>query len=101
MTRIASHARRSTPGGGAQKQAELWVRKLGMGRTKWVENLAFTQNVKGTLAAMDMELGCRVSESVVIRGTARKRAPSLSSEFKHVYGLYGWDEGVGLSWEIE
>lgn len=39
-----------------------------------------------------------VSESVLSRGTARK---SLSSEFKHVCGLYGWDEGVGLSWEIE
>jgi hypothetical protein len=42
-----------------------------------------------------------VSESVISRGTARKRALSLSSEFKHVCGLYGWDEGVGLSWEIE
>lgn len=61
MTRIASHAGRSTLGGGVQKQkqAELWVRKLGMGRAKWVENLAFTQDVKETLAAMDVELRCR------------------------------------------
>lgn len=76
----------------------MWVRKLGMSRATWAEKLAFKQGVTETLSVVDAELGVGVSESVVSRGTARKRAPSLSPVLKH---LHGGDAGLGLSWETE
>lgn len=76
----------------------MWVRKLGMSRAKWAEKLAFKQDVKETLSAVDAELGVGVSESVVSKSTAKKRAPSLSPVLKH---LHGGDAGLGLNWEIE
>lgn len=69
-----------------------------MSRAKWAEKLAFKQDVTETLSAVDAELGVGVTESVVSRGTARKRAPSLSPMLKQ---LHGGDTGLGLSWEIE